>query len=283
MTRPGFLLSALCLLTLAIYLFASAPPLLPEASAEVAATIPIEKVLGTVAAENDVARALYTQQIVTDGKAAGLMYQENWRDAGVDAGPLPALFLREAAGSLQKSMIPLGLFLGSDYPISPSNQFGGAQAEAFARIRQSLKPEFFYATDTGQYTAMFPDFAGVQGCVTCHNEHAESPKTDWAVGDVMGATTWTYDKSTVSEAEYLRIVASVRESIRDAYGEYLKKVDTFANPPEIGDRWPAEGYYLPSAEVFMAELAQRASAATVEQILNSSAVHAPSVPESSGD
>ncbi len=220
MNRPNFVLSALSLLAVTVYLFVSAPPLLPETPEEAPGSISIEKVLATVAAENDIVRSLYTAEIVTKGKEAGLKYDEKWREEGVEAGPLPALFLREAAGSLQKKAIPLGLFLGSDYPISPANAFGGSQVEVFERIKASRSPEFFYASDTGQYTAMFPDFAAVPGCVTCHNDHAESPKTDWVLNDVMGATTWTYDKAAVGQAEYLRLIDAVRQSFRHAYSEY---------------------------------------------------------------
>lgn len=272
----GFVLTALSLLALCVYLFVSAPPLLPETTGEApGAAIPIERVLATVAAENDAVRALYTQEIVGKGTASGLRFDERWRDEGLEAGPLPALFLREAATSLNKGPVPLGLFLGSDFPISPSNQFRGRQNEIFARIKQTREPEFFYEDDTGQHTAMFPDVAGVQGCVTCHNEHPETPKADWVLNDVMGATTWTYPKKAVSEAEYLRIIAAVRNSFRTAYGEYLAKAATFGSPPEIGERWPAEGRYLPSEEVFMAEFARRVSHATMARLLAGDSVPRP--------
>jgi adenylate cyclase len=267
MTRPAFVLCALSLVVAGIYLFVNAPPALPETSAEPGSTIPIEAVLATVAAENDIARALYTREIVTAGQAAGLRFQEEWLEPGIDAGPLPALLLREAAASLQRGPLPLGLFLGSDFPISPANRFAGRQTAAFETIKRTRRPEFFYAEDTGQYTAMFPDVAGVQGCVTCHNEHKDSPKTDWVLDDVMGATTWTYDKAAVTPEEYLRIIGAVRQSFRDAYAKYLEKVPSFEKQPEIGDRWPAEGYFLPSADVFMAEFARRASASTVDRLL----------------
>lgn len=267
MKSPGFVLVALTLVVLAIYLFVSAPPVLSETAGEAEATIPIEKVLETVAAENDIVRALYTGEIVAKGPAVGLAYDEHWREEAVEAGPLPALFLREAARSLQNGEEPLGLFLGSDYPISPSNHFLGEQAAAFQRIKRTRQPEYFYAEDTGQYTAMFPDVAAVPGCVSCHNEHAESPKVDWQLQDVMGATTWTYGKAAVSQQEYLRIVAAVRQGFREAYTAYLEKAETFETPPEVGDRWPADGFFLPSADVFMAEFARRASAATVDRLL----------------
>lgn len=268
MKASGFVITALALLSLSVYLFASAPPPLAEPSAEAAGQIPIERVLETVAAENDVVRALYTADIVTAGTAAGLKFDEHWREDSLEAGPLPALFLREAAQSLQRSPVPLGLFLGSDYPIAEANRFQGSQTEIFARIKRTRMPEYFYAEDTGLHTAMFPDVARVQGCVDCHNEHAESPKTDWVVDEVMGAATWSYPKASVSEAEYLRIISAVRAGFRDAYGEYLKEVATFRQPPVVGERWPADGFYVPSADAFMAEFARRSSAATVNRVLS---------------
>lgn len=267
MNTRGFALAALSLLALSIYLFVSAPPLLPETGQEAGGMIPIERVLETVAAENDVIRALYTHEIVGRGPASGLRFDERWREEGVEAGPLPALFLREAARSVERSPVPLGLFLGSDFPISPANRFQGMQTEVFERIKRTREPQHFFESGTGRYTAMFPDLAAVPGCVTCHNEHAESPKTDWKLDDVMGATTWTYPRPAVGRAEYLRIIATVRQSFRDAYGAYLEKAATFENPPEIGERWPEEGYYLPSADVLMAEFARRASASTVDRLL----------------
>lgn len=269
MRFPGLLLTVAALLALSVYLFASAPPPLPEARGEAVGQIPIEKVLETVAAENDAVRALYTAEIVGAGIKAGLKFDEHWREDTLEAGPLPALFLREAAQSLQRGPVPLALFLGSDFPITPANRFQGRQTEIFQRIRRTRAPEHFYEDDTGLHTAMFPDVARVQGCVDCHNQHPESPKTDWAMDDVMGAATWSYPKASVSEAEYLRIIAAVRASFRDAYGEYLEEATAFEAPPEVGERWPGEGYYLPSADAFMAEFARRSSAPTVDRLLAS--------------
>lgn len=274
MKMPRTTLVALSLVALSIYLFVSAPPALPETVESTSGSIPIERVLETVAAENDIVRKLYTQEIVGKGKLAGLKFDEHWQKPEVQAGPLPALFLREAARSLQKKTVPLGLFLGSDFPISSANRFDPAQTEIFQRIRRDRKPQHFYAADTKLHTAMFPDVAGVAGCVSCHNEHPESPKTDWKLNDVMGATTWTYPKATVSPSEYLQIVAAVRESFADAYAAYLNEVKTFASAPEVGERWPADGLYLPTGDVFMAEFAKLASSGTVDRLLVNSALAA---------
>jgi hypothetical protein len=255
------------LITLSIYLFVSAPPPLPEAGARVGRTIPINDVLSLVAAENDIARALYTNDIVGAGKKVGIAFDEKWREPDVHAGPLPALFLRESAMSLQKSQMRVGLFLGSDFPISSSNLFAGKQRDAFQKIRQTQKPEFFYAEDTQLYTAMFPDYASVQGCVDCHNAHGGSPKKDWKLNDMMGATTWSYPSKEVTYEEAVQILGAVRQGFRDAYEGFLAETRTFSNPPEVGSRWPKEGYYLPSSEVFLAEFARRSSGGTVQRLL----------------
>jgi len=254
----------------AIYLFATRPtPLQAEQAA--GRTVPVEVVFRIVAAENDVARKLWTADIVGAGGKVGLKFHEKWREPAMEAGPLPALFLREASTALQKTRIPLGLFLGSDFPIAQSNKFSGVQADHFAELRKTGEPQFFNATDIGRFTAIFADRAVAPGCVTCHNEHPNSPKTDWKLNDIMGATTWSYPKERVTLEELVQIVGAVRASFGAAYDAYLTKVATFPNPPEVGDRWPADGYFIPSKRAFLAEFERRASANTVERLLLSAA------------
>lgn len=267
MKNPGVLLTALGLITLSVYLFVTAPPPLEtEDGRGDAEEIPISTVIDTIAAENSVARSLYTKEIVGKGMGVGIAFSEFWRKEDVQAGPLPALYLRIAAASLQKSPVPLGLFLGSDYPIAPSNKFKGKQAEVFEKIKSTRGAEIFYSEDTKQYTAMYPDFSSVMACVTCHNKHKESPKTDWKLNDVMGATTWTYPKEKVGYSEYVEIVGAVREGLRTGYAEFLKEVEGWDKKPEIGQKWPRDGFFLPTLEVFLAEFERRASAATVRRI-----------------
>ncbi|ETW94904.1 MAG: hypothetical protein ETSY2_48955 [Candidatus Entotheonella gemina] len=269
MTKPSWVITVLVLTVTAIYLFAQAPEPLPVEEAASGKQIPIETVLTLVAAENDTVRALWTREIVGAGKKAGLAFDEDWRDQEVEAGPLPALFLREAATSLEKHPIRLSLFLGSDFPINASNLFTGRQEEMFKTIKQTHQPQFFFAEDTRLYTAMFPDLASVKPCVTCHNQHPDTPKADWVLDDVMGATTWSYPKASVTMDEFMEIIAALRKSFRDAYEGYLEKAATFSKPPLVGDQWPRDGgYTLPSAEAFLKEFTRRASARTVDLLLS---------------
>ena len=41
--------------------------------------------------------------------------------------------------------------------------------------------------DTKYFTAVYPDYGVAPACVTCHNDHKDSPKHDFKIGDVMGA------------------------------------------------------------------------------------------------
>lgn len=267
MSSKLFTITVLALVALIVYLFVSAPPLLAEKST-VGETIPIEQVLSVIAAENDIVRALYTKEIVGAGLNAGLAFDERWQDQNVEAGPLPALFLRAMAASLEKNPVRLGLFLGSDFPINASNHFDGRQTEAFQLIKETQEPPLFYAADTQLHTAMFADLAVVQACVTCHNQHPDSPKQDWKMGDVMGATTWTYPKALISRDEMAELLLALRKASRDSYAAYLEKTQTFSKPPQIGAKWPRDGYYLPTADLFMEEVARRSSPHTLDAILS---------------
>ena len=251
----------------AVYLFVNAPPALPDRARARANDVPARELLEICAAENAAVRELYTKKIVEPGLKAGLKFDEKWQDARVDAGPLPALFLREVAKNLAKSTTHLGLFLGSDAPINKANQFRGAQADAFQQMRHDRSPRHFFMEDVQANSAMFPDLAVAKACVECHNRHVDSPKHDWKVGDLMGATTWTLTTNQLSLSESMTTIVELRAAFRDAYAAYVEKAKKFAAAPEIGKKWPSEGNCLPDPDTFMEEAQQRTSRATLERLL----------------
>src|SRR5207245_1693014 len=95
----------------------------------------------------------------------------------------------------------------------------------------------------------------------------QSPKTDWKLKDMMGATTWSYPKGRVTLEEAMQIVAALRAGFAAAYDGYLAKARTFEKVPEIGERWPRDGYYVPTREVFLRKHERRASASTLDRLL----------------
>ncbi len=68
--------------------------------------------------------------------------------------------------------------------------------------------------------------------------------------------------------ELMEILGALRGGFREAYVSYLEKAEGFSNPPEIGDNWPRDGYYLPSADAFLDEAIQRSSQHTLNAILD---------------
>ncbi len=169
---------------------------------------------------------------------------------------------------LEKDKTTLGVYLASDFPINSANQLDGEQLEYFKKVKIDNKPNFFFTADISRETAMFADIASADACVTCHNKHIDSPKKDWKLGDVMGATTWTHPKKMVTLQESLRILKSLRNGFTYAYGRYLTKVKTFKNPPIIGDKWPRDGYFLPDLETFLTEGNIQTSSRTIEKLLS---------------
>ncbi len=254
-------------IALIVYLFASAPtPLQDDAQEKDGKYIPINQLFVLLQEENNIIRKLWTKEILGAGKKQGLKFNEDWRESDVEAGPLPALFLRKIASRLEKNAVPLSLFLGSDAPINKANAFDAEQSEKFKHIKKNREAQFFYAADIARYIGMFPDIASVSACITCHNEHKDSPKTDWKLLDVMGATTWLYPKDTVKLTEALMIISVLREQFKETYAAYLSKVQGFSNPPQISKKWPREGYFLPTTEIFMDVFEKEASKMTLQSL-----------------
>jgi adenylate cyclase len=267
--KSYLLIIILVFITLNIYLFASAPAPLPERKNKIPRLISVNQAFAILARENDAARSLYTDKIVGAGQRAGMEFREDWKERSVEAGPLPALFLRGTARFLEKHPLPLSLFLGSDFPISTANKFKGVQEKYFEQMKKDKQPKFFFDDKTGMYTAMFPDMASVQTCVSCHNKHPASPKKDWQIGDMMGATTWTFPEDSVTVEEIMDMVTAYRSGAKSTYNDLLKEVNDFKvkQKPLIGTYWPERGYYLPTADVFMDSVNAKISPLTFRYLL----------------
>lgn len=268
MNTRTFIVAVLTLTALCIYLFVSAPPPLAERTETAERTVPVEQMFDLIAAENAAARTLYTAQIVGPGLKAGLSFNESWKDEAMEAGPLPALFLREVSSRLARGRTDIGLFLGSEFPIASVNRFSGDQLAIHGRVKETGKPQYGKDAATGMYVAMYPDFATAPPCVSCHNAHPDSPKTDWVLNDMMGATTWLYPHSRVSVETAISAVASLRAAERATYEDFLAKTQTYQTKrPEIGEKWPVDGLFLPTADLFMKAVAERVSVTTAARIL----------------
>ena len=124
---------------LVVLIVVNAPPP-DDAATSGGPPVTIAVVFAVLEAEHDSVRLLWAEEIVGAGQKRGLRFDEDWHEEGVDAGPLPALFLRETAESLRRNPAPLYLFLGSDFPINDANRSTDLQTERFAEIRRTGEP-----------------------------------------------------------------------------------------------------------------------------------------------
>ncbi len=106
--------------------------------------------------------------------------------------PLPAQMFR--MGSEVAAENPDASFtysLQSLWPINKTNAAGQTEVEKEGLQYLVDNPgENFYGEETlggkKYFTAVYPDVAVAEACASCHNEHKDSPRTDFKVGDVMG-------------------------------------------------------------------------------------------------
>jgi hypothetical protein len=80
--------------------------------------------------------------------------------------------------------------LQSLWPVNSQNAPRTDAEKAGLQYVVDNKGENYYTVetlgDTKYFTAVYPDVAVAPVCVSCHNEHKDSPKRDFEMGDVMG-------------------------------------------------------------------------------------------------
>ncbi len=151
--------------------------------------VPPEKAASYIHALIEANRKNYTENVVDKLRKAGLAVAiEHWRDEkGV---PLPAQFLLESGRLVAQKDLKFTFRLASMTPIYVWN---GAttdfERKGLDAVTKDPSKPFggFVRLDGGRYyQTVYPDLAVAQSCVTCHNEHPNSPRRDYKVGDVMG-------------------------------------------------------------------------------------------------
>lgn len=138
-------------------------------------------------------RANYTKLIIArlGPKGSGAIKpDEQWEDFE-NGALLPAQMFRAGAEAVADITDEFSYSLQSLWPINKSN--AALQTEVAKVGLQYIVDnpgENFYGEevlgDTTYFTAVYPDVAVSAACTSCHNEHKDSPKTDFEIGDIMG-------------------------------------------------------------------------------------------------
>lgn len=145
------------------------------------------------------ARSLHTQIMADRGYYAKVIVPrliELGGTIGVDYQkvhgrfPLPATFVREVSEITAAHKNGYQANLISPWAINKEKGLKDAfQREAFAYLTGHPTGEFV-RTDTVEGRAvmrvLMADFASAQSCVNCHNAHAQSPRHDFKLNDLMG-------------------------------------------------------------------------------------------------
>ncbi|WP_447968347.1 c-type heme family protein [Nitrospira sp. M1] len=128
------------------------------------------------------ARTVYVKDIISNAKKGGVKPNEDWEKADHSV-MLPAQFVKAVGSKIEG--FELGL-VGTD-PLFPSNApKTDAEKKALTELASGKKDVVTFE-DGGQTVGMSADFAIVDGCADCHNQHPKTTKKDWKKGDFMGA------------------------------------------------------------------------------------------------
>lgn len=128
------------------------------------------------------ARTVYVKAIIEKAKQAGVKPNENWAKAD-HAIMLPAQFVKALGAEIKDfdlSLVSLEPLYQSNAPQTPKEK------EMLTKLATG-KEKVLTFDDGGTFKGMSADFAIVQGCADCHNNHPKTTKKNWKQGDFMGA------------------------------------------------------------------------------------------------
>jgi len=135
-------------------------------------------------------RTVYTKLII--GRLAKdekvIKASEHWKDE--KALVLPAQMFRYGAERVAEKGADFSYSLLSLWPVNKQNKpETDIEKEGLQFIADNPGQNFYGEEtlgDTKYFTAIYPDIGVAPACISCHNDHKDTPKTDFKLGDVMG-------------------------------------------------------------------------------------------------
>ncbi|NKB81427.1 MAG: DUF3365 domain-containing protein [Nitrospirales bacterium] len=209
-------------------------------------------------------RAFYAKQVVERlGNEIALRATENWEEE--NTLPLPAQFLKLSAENSSELGIGLKIRL---IGLNPINQENAAVTDLETLGLRGLSKDsdepftlMLQKEGTWTFQAIYPDVAISQSCVNCHNEHPNSSKKDYQLGDVIGGILINVPLSNVPLAEKGKVflvppqivsdyIHATLESDRYVYTEHVVKRMAAADIVEAKEFWIDENA-LPLPDQFL--------------------------------
>jgi len=163
---------------------------LSATSATLAEGVSYKQMADALHAVMDSDRTVYTRMVVNrlQNEEKVIKASEHWKDD--KALPLPAQMFRFGAEMVAEKKAGFTYSLLSLWPVNKQNAPRTDAEKAGLKAIAEKPGTPYYAEEAlggkKYFTAVYPDRAISPACVTCHNEHRDSPKTDFKIGDVMG-------------------------------------------------------------------------------------------------
>lgn len=135
-------------------------------------------------------RTVYTRTVVNrlTQKDKVIKASEHFEDD--KALPLPAQMLRFGAEMAAEKSDLFSYALLSLWPVNKQNAARTEiEKQGLQYVIDNPDQAFYGQEDLGEttyFTAVYADKAVAPACIACHNDHKDSPKRDFKLGDVMG-------------------------------------------------------------------------------------------------
>lgn len=135
-------------------------------------------------------RTVYTRLIVNrlQNEEKVIKASEHWKED--KALVLPAQMFRAGAEMVRDKGATFSYSLLSLWPVNKQNAPKTEAEKAGLQYVVDNKGQNYYAEEAlggkKYFTAVYADIAVAPACVTCHNDHKDTPKSDFKIGDVMG-------------------------------------------------------------------------------------------------
>lgn len=135
-------------------------------------------------------RTVYTKLIIgrLTKKEKVIKASEHWKDE--KALVLPAQMFRYGAERVAEKTSDFSYSLLSLWPVNAQNKPKTEMEKKGLKFIAENPGQNFYGKetlgDTTYFTAVYPDVAVADACISCHNAHKDSPRTDFKIGEVMG-------------------------------------------------------------------------------------------------
>ncbi|WP_282608777.1 methyl-accepting chemotaxis protein [Pelagibius sp. Alg239-R121] len=134
-------------------------------------------------------RGYYTKNVIKKAVADGSLKPSFNHKTEEGSIPLPATLIHDLSELLKEEDTRINLYSQFPFSVRESRVLDDFQNEAWNFLNDNPDETFVrQESQNGQEVVRvaIADRMVAEACVNCHNGHPDSPKTDWAMGDVRG-------------------------------------------------------------------------------------------------